>query len=116
MMSALPRDQYAATNGRAEFSGAGRPADAAPTRPSDHDFHRAPPQLVEVMCECGHSNCSGNIAISLREYEAVRLHPTRFLIKEGHEVADVVRVVGSGTGYVVVARLDADAFSVRGLQ
>ena len=54
--------------------------------------------------------------MSLREYEAVRLHPTRFVVKEGHEVADVVRVVGYGTGYVVVARFDADAFSVRGLR
>lgn len=63
------------------------------------------------MCECGQSNCRANIEISLREYEAVRLHPTRFLIKEGHEVADVVRVVGSGTAYVVVAKFDADASS-----
>jgi hypothetical protein len=52
--------------------------------------------------------------MSLREYEAVRQHPTRFLIKEGHEVADVVRVMGYGTGYVVVAKF-ADGFLVRGL-
>jgi hypothetical protein len=67
------------------------------------------------VCECGDSNCRGEIVLSLREYEAVRQHPTRFLIKEGHEVADVVRVLGYGTGYVVVARFP-DGFSVRGLQ
>jgi hypothetical protein len=49
--------------------------------------------------------------MSLDEYEAVRLHPTRFLIKEGHEVADVVRVVDYGTGYVVVAKFEGDVFA-----
>ena len=112
-MSAQPRDEYAAATVGAEVvSGGDRRADAAPAPSSDHDFHLAPPQLVEVMCECGRSNCTGNIVMSLREYHAVRQHPKRFLIKEGHEVADVVRVVGYGTGYVVVAKLEADAFSV----
>jgi repressor of nif and glnA expression len=68
-----------------------------------------------VRCECGDLNCSGEIAMSLEEYEAVRLHPTRFLVKEGHEVTDVVRVVDYGTGYVVVANFERDAFSVRSL-
>jgi hypothetical protein len=53
--------------------------------------------------------------MSLREYEAVRQHPTRFLIKEGHEVAHVVRVTDYGTGYVVVAKF-ADGFSVGSVQ
>jgi len=53
--------------------------------------------------------------MSLEEYEAVRLQPTRFLIKEGHELSDVVRVVDYGTGYVVVAKFERDAFSLRGL-
>jgi hypothetical protein len=112
-MSAQPRGQYVATSPGVEFLG--RWADAAPTRSSDHEFRLAPPQLVEVMCECGHSNCTGDIVMSLEEYEAVREQPTRFLIKEGHEVADVVRVVNYGTGYVVVAKFEGDGFSVRGL-
>jgi hypothetical protein len=115
-VSALPRDQYAAaTSVGAERPRGDRWADAAPTRSADYDFHRVSPQLVEVVCECGNSNCTGEIVLSLREYEAVRQHPRRFLIKEGHEVADVVRVMGYGTGYVVVATF-ADGFSVRGLQ
>jgi hypothetical protein len=52
--------------------------------------------------------------MSLKEYEAVRRYPTRFFIKEGHEVADVVRVVGYGTGYVVVAKFEGDVVSARG--
>ena len=114
-MSALPRDQHAGTSVGAELLGGDRWADAAPTHSADHDFHLAPPRLVEVTCECGNSNCTGEIVLSLREYEAVRQHPTRLLIKEGHEVADVARLVGYGTGYVVVAKF-ADGFSVGGLQ
>jgi hypothetical protein len=114
-VSALPKDEYAtATVGADALAVGGRWADAALTRSSDHDFHRAPPQYVEVGCECG-LNCTGDIVMSLDEYQAVRLHPTRFLIKEGHEVADVVRVVGYGTGYVVVATFERDVFSGREL-
>ena len=112
-MSALPRDEFAATSDGIEVLSAG--ASAEPTRSSDQEFHLEPPQLVEVMCECGHSSCTGNIVMLLREYEAVRQHPARFLIKEGHEVADVVRVVGYGAGYVVVAKFEADGFSAGGV-
>jgi hypothetical protein len=97
------------------LAGGGRWADAAPTRASDHDFDLAPEELVDVMCECGHSTCTGTIVMSLDEYRAVRLHPTRFVIKEGHEVAEVVRVVGHGPDHVVVAKCDLDASSVRSL-
>jgi hypothetical protein len=114
-VSALPRDEYASTPSGVEvLAGESRWADAAPSPSGDHDFHLAPPQLVEVMCECGQSNCTGNIVLSLKEYEAVRLHPMHFLVKEGHQVADVVRVVGYGTEYVVVAKFEADAFSAIG--
>jgi hypothetical protein len=115
-VSALPKDEYGtASIGAEALVVGGRSADAAPTRSSDHDFHLAPPQLVEVRCECGQSNCTGNVVMSLAEFDDVRLHPTRFLIKEGHEVADVVRVVGYGTGYVVVAKFERDVFSGRSL-
>jgi hypothetical protein len=76
----------------------------------------APPQLVEVRCECGQPSCTAEIVVSLREYEAVRQHPTRFLVEEGHDVAEVVRVVGYGLGYVVVATFEPETFSVRALR
>ena len=104
-MSALPNDEYAtAVVGAEVLIGRDPWADAAATSSLDHDFHLPLPQMVEVRCECGRSSCGGEIVMSLAEYEAVRLHPTRFLVKEGHDVSDVVRVVDYGTGYVVVAR------------
>jgi hypothetical protein len=72
---------------------------------------------VEVVCECGHPGCTAEIVMSLREYEAVRRFPTRFVIKEGHEVSESHHVVDQAEDYVVVAR-DAEttfgAFERRG--
>ena len=42
------------------------------------------------------------------EYEAVRRFPTRFFVKEGHEVAGGERVVGESEGYVVVEKIGAE--------
>jgi hypothetical protein len=109
-MSALPRDED--TTAEAEALARMRLADAS-SRSFDHDFDLPPAELVEVRCECGQLNCSDEIEMSLQEYEAVRIHPTRFLIKEGHQVADVVRVVGYGAGYVVGEKYERDVFSVR---
>jgi hypothetical protein len=104
-VSALPSEEYATSVGAEVLTGRGRRADATAL---DHDFHLPPPQMVEVRCECGRPSCTGEIAMTLGEYEAVRLHPTRFLIKEGHDVSDVVRVVDYGAGYVVVAKFERD--------
>jgi hypothetical protein len=69
-----------------------------------HDFHVNEPEFVEVPCECGDRPCGGRIAITASAYAVVRLFPTRFLIKEGHEVALADRAVDQGAGYVVIAR------------
>jgi hypothetical protein len=115
-VSALPNDEYSTATVDAEaLVGGGRWAEAVPTGSHCHDFNLAPPQLVEVRCECGHSNCTGDIVMSVEEYANVRLHDTQFVIKEGHEVADVVRVVGYGTGYVVVTKFERNVFSGGGL-
>lgn len=107
-MSALRSDEYATTVGPEALTGPDRWPDAPAMRFLDHDFHLAPAQVVEVRCECGRPSCNGEIVMTLGEYEAVRLHPTRFLIKEGHDVSDVVRVVDYGAGYVVVAKFERD--------
>ena len=102
-MSALPRDDATARGAEVPAATGGR-GDGATSRPSEHDFQLESPQLVELMCECGHSSCNGVVVMSLDEYGAVRLHPGQYLIKEGHEVADELRAVGYGMGYIVVAK------------
>jgi hypothetical protein len=101
-MSALARNDYAAKSDGVEVF---RGESGQGAEPSDH---------VEVRCECGTSNCTATIHISLDEYQVVRTQQTHFVIKEGHEVAEVVRVVGYGTEYVVVDALGQDTHSIIG--
>jgi hypothetical protein len=56
----------------------------------------------EFVCECTDLACGEQIEIRLAEYEAVRAHPSRFLVLPGHERPDIERVVGEGDGYFVV--------------
>ena len=92
-MSALPRDE-ATARGAEVPAATGRRGDGAASRPFDHDFQLESAQLVELMCECGHSSCDGLVVMSLEEYGGVRLHPGQYLIKDGHEVANELRTVG----------------------
>jgi hypothetical protein len=86
----------------------------ASARSSKHDLRLAAPQLVDVRCECGSSNCTGEIRLPLEEYEEARVHPRHFLIKEGHEVGERVRVAGYGAGYVVVGKYPQGEFLLPG--
>ncbi len=38
-----------------------------------------------VVCECGREECSESLAVNFAAYEAVRMHPERFLVALGHE-------------------------------
>ncbi len=63
----------------------------------------------EFVCECTDLACGERIEIRLAEYEAVRAHPSRFLVLPGHERPDIERVVGEGDGYFVVEKIGGAA-------
>jgi hypothetical protein len=58
-MSALPEDAH--------------------SRVGENGFDVGDSNTIEILCECGHSNCCGRIVVTLPEYERVRRHPARFL-------------------------------------
>jgi hypothetical protein len=58
----------------------------------------------EFICECGDSGCTKGIALTNGEYEAVRLHPTRFAIAGGHEIDAIERVVAVNEQFTVVEK------------
>lgn len=68
----------------------------------NHDLGVLQEDVVEVLCECVHSNCSGLIEMTVSEYEAVRRFPTRFFVKAGHEVGEAERVVAESDSHVVI--------------
>jgi hypothetical protein len=59
-------------------------------------------ELIEVVCECAHPRCTAAIALSSSDFERILRHPSRFLVKAGHELAEEELVVDEADGYVVV--------------
>ena len=60
---------------------------------------------VGFICECSEVGCREPVTLDVSEYERVRSKANRFVLREGHERADVEVVVGCGRGYVVVEKL-----------
>jgi hypothetical protein len=59
-------------------------------------------RIIEVLCECGREGCSGLIALTMAEYDAVHSEDDRFVVLRGHESAEIERVVEERAGYLVV--------------
>lgn len=78
------------------------------------------PELLEFICECGHRTCEQHVALSLSEYEDVRLDSRRFAVVPGHVIPDTESVVASSDRFDVVEKLGeaidvADATDLRTL-
>jgi hypothetical protein len=60
---------------------------------------------VRFRCECARFDCDRMVELRRQDYERVREHPRRFLVKLGHEVPGVEQIVEMHAGYVVVEKL-----------
>jgi hypothetical protein len=67
---------------------------------------------AEVLCECGDADCTHRIEGPLDEYENVRSHPTRFLLKRGHDLPEVEDVVHRRRRYAIVDKVDRVAAAI----
>jgi hypothetical protein len=67
---------------------------------------------AEFLCECGDPRCTHRLEVPLEEYEAVREHPTRFLVRHGHAQPEVEEVVRSRRRYAIVDKVDRVASAV----
>lgn len=63
-------------------------------------------ERVGFRCECARLSCDQVIELTVGEYEQVRAHPRRFVLIQGHQVAEEDTVVDSGTSWVVVEKRD----------
>ena len=43
---------------------------------------------VPFICECSERRCFGRVDLTLAEYDEIRSHPQRDLVRSGHEVPD----------------------------
>jgi hypothetical protein len=67
---------------------------------------------AEFLCECGDPDCTHRIEVPLSEYERVRDHPTRFLIRHGHVAPEVEEVVARRRRYAIVEKVDELAAAI----
>jgi hypothetical protein len=63
-------------------------------------------EVGDFICECGDSTCTEHVRLPLEEYERVREHPTRFVVRPGHVKGPIERVVEQEPHYSVIEKLD----------
>jgi hypothetical protein len=59
----------------------------------------------DFVCECSRLDCHAAIAMTHAEYETVRGAATRFLVRPGHEISGIERVVETNDRYAVVEKI-----------
>lgn len=70
-----------------------------------YDTGASDTEALEVLCECGDESCISTLVISVRDYRRVRGANSRFVVCEGHELADIERVVERTPQYLVVEKV-----------
>ena len=61
---------------------------------------------MDLMCECGATDCTERISMEAQAYEELRSDPTLFAVVPGHEAPDVEYVVEKRGGYDVIRKRD----------
>lgn len=73
----------------------------------------SPDTQIDFICECGRSDCVEQVQLTISEYEGVRAEPEHFLVKPGHELDDVERVILENGRYAVVEKHVEEAVIAR---
>jgi hypothetical protein len=63
----------------------------------------------EFLCECSRPDCVERISLTVRQYGDIRARPRVFVVAEGHEIAEIERVVGRVSSDVVAVEKTGDA-------
>ena len=62
--------------------------------------------LAGFVCECGDADCAEVLRVDFDRYEQVRQDAHLFLVRPGHEIADVEDVVQREDAFLVVRKHD----------
>jgi hypothetical protein len=58
----------------------------------------------QILCECGDTNCTKQLAIAPEQYEQVRSDPALFIVARGHMAPDVEGVTADVGSYQIVRK------------
>ena len=59
----------------------------------------------EFLCECGDQLCVERVKLTVSEYESIRAESTQFVVRPGHNVRRVERVIAENDRFLVVVKL-----------
>jgi hypothetical protein len=65
-------------------------------RPSDGE--------LDLICECGNTDCEQRITVRRSDYERIRSDSRQFIVVPGHETEDIEDVIEQTSGYDVVRK------------
>ncbi len=68
--------------------------------------------VFTIVCECGDLTCMEQVTVSHAVYEKTRDDSTHFIIKPGHQVADVEDVIETCDEFAIVEKTPAAARQV----
>jgi hypothetical protein len=91
------REQRLAQN-EALFREVNERVEAIATQHGDDDH------VYEFYCECSNADCTLQVPATLAAYEAVRAHPTRFLVFPGHALPDIEEIIERKKDWWVVEK------------
>ena len=61
---------------------------------------------AEFVCECGDPSCTERIEVPLEEYEDVRDEANHFVVRPGHVMGPIEKVVERRRRYAVIEKVD----------
>ncbi len=61
-------------------------------------------QTMEVVCECSDVTCTERFLMTIPAYERLRADSGTFVVRPGHELADVEAVIEERAGYSIVKK------------
>jgi hypothetical protein len=63
----------------------------------------------EFFCECGDLDCMARVSMTRAEYDGVREHPARFVVRPGHEHGDIEQTISSHDRFSIVEKKPEEA-------
>jgi len=67
-------------------------------------LHGTDEHVYEFYCECANADCSLQVPATIAEYEAVRAHPTRFLVAPEHWLPDIESIAEKTDAWWVIEK------------
>jgi len=59
---------------------------------------------LRFLCECSNFTCREHIELSLTKYEKIHRNSSQFIVKPGHEMLSIERIVSREPDYFVVEK------------